>query len=135
MGFEVDIEKNTMTIRDLRILAENAPAKRWWGKEPWVRTPENSTVKQRGPCSVGLLTKVSAPDRVKAVAGIVLSAVAALITQATTADGGAVLSQDMIVTWALALGTSIASYLGVWKPVGSSDQVPLQNATANFGIG
>jgi carbon starvation protein CstA len=69
------------------------------------------------PLAVGLLTKVSAPDRVKAVAGIVLAAVAALITQATTADGGAVISQEMVVTWALALGTSIASYLGVWKPV------------------
>jgi hypothetical protein len=69
------------------------------------------------PVLVGLVTKLSAPAKVKAIASIVLSAVAALIGQALAVDGSAVLTQRLVITWATTLGTAIASYLGVWKPV------------------
>ena len=69
------------------------------------------------PVLVGLATKVSASDRIKAVVMIVLAAVGALVVNATQSDGSAVLSAAMLSDWAITTATAVAAYLGVLKPL------------------
>ena len=53
MAFEVDPQKNTTTVRDLAVWVENTPVEKWKGDLAWVKSPENSSLKQRGPCGMG----------------------------------------------------------------------------------
>ena len=85
------------------------------------------------PIVVGVITKSSASPGLKAVANIVLSGVAAVVTQNLVEGGGAVLSQDTLVLAALTWVVSIATYFGLYKPAGVTDKV--QTKTAGFGLG
>jgi len=69
------------------------------------------------PIVNGFLIRTTMAAAVKVSLGIVVAGVAALLSNAIQADGSAVLSADMLVTFALVYGAQIAAYLGVWKPV------------------
>jgi hypothetical protein len=69
------------------------------------------------PVLVGLVTKASASDRVKAVVTIVLAGVGTLIVQATADDGSAVISAVMAWDWLVTTALAVAAYLGILKPV------------------
>lgn len=82
------------------------------------------------PVLVGLITKAQASKRVKVVANMVLSAVAALILNSVNSEGMAVLSGDMVLTWAVQTAVSIASYITVYKPLNLNDKT-----APGFGVG
>lgn len=69
------------------------------------------------PVVTGLFTKLQASASVKATVAFVLSGVASLIMQATTGDGSALLTQKLLVDWAITFGMQLAAYLGLLKPV------------------
>ena len=69
------------------------------------------------PVVTALVTKATAPDRVKAVVTIVLAAVVVLITRATDDTGQAVLSGAVFLSWLQTTAIAVASYLGFYKPV------------------
>ena len=73
------------------------------------------------PVLVGLVTKASASDRVKAVVTIVLAAVGTLIVNATGDDGSAVVSAPVVWDWLVTTGLAVASSLGVLKPLAGGD--------------
>lgn len=79
------------------------------------------------PLVTGFLLKSTASDKVKTVTNIVVTAVYALAAQAA-AEGG-ILTVETAQTWAYSLVISIATYYGVWKPLGAG------NAAPNVGIG
>lgn len=85
------------------------------------------------PLLVGLLTKLNASSSLKSIVMIVLNAIAAFITTSTVDDGSAVLTKEGFIAFALGVVTSIATYYGVWKPVGVSAK--LNESTAGFGLG
>jgi hypothetical protein len=68
------------------------------------------------PVLVAGVTKLNASETVKATAGLVLAAAAALIVQATQADGSAVITGSLLLTFAFVWVPQIASYYGWWKP-------------------
>lgn len=82
------------------------------------------------PILVGVMTKLDASPRIKSIINIVLNGVQALIVSSVTADGAAAISKQTAVLWALGVITSIATYLGVWKP----NNIP-QKLLPNVGIG
>jgi hypothetical protein len=82
------------------------------------------------PVLVALVTKVHAPPKVKVVANLVLSAVAALLLNAVNADGYAVVSSAMLATWLQQTAISIAAYLGIYKPLGAPARL-----APNVGLG
>lgn len=69
------------------------------------------------PLLVGLVTKAQAPARVKVVANLVASALAGLLLNALNDAGVAVLSVEGVATWLQQTVISVATYLGVWKPL------------------
>lgn len=69
------------------------------------------------PIAVGLLTKITTTSAVKVILTMVLNAVQALIVQATMADGQAVIDKATFIAWVIALVVSIATYLGIYKPL------------------
>lgn len=70
------------------------------------------------PVLVGLLTKSSLSSGLKGLGMLVLNAVNALVVSAVVADGTAVVSKETFVAFALSLAISVASYTGVYKPLG-----------------
>lgn len=82
------------------------------------------------PLLVGLVTKSAASSRTKTLANIVVSAVACLLLNAANESGYAVVSGAMLAAWLQQTAISVATYLGVWKPL----QVPQHLAPA-FGVG
>lgn len=82
------------------------------------------------PLVVGLLTKVTASAKLKAIVSIVLNAIQALIVSSVTSDGSAVISTQTLILWAIGVATSIGSYLGVWKPADIN-----QKLAPSFGLG
>lgn len=73
------------------------------------------------PLLVGLLTKARANEKLKATIMIILTGVAALWAQVGTGD---VLTADSLVEWAGTITVTIASYYGVWKPIGAGSPLP-----------
>jgi hypothetical protein len=69
------------------------------------------------PILTGLLTKLEASAQTKALVTLVLSIVAGAVNTATQADGTALFSQALVQNTVLTLATSVATYLGVYKPV------------------
>jgi hypothetical protein len=69
------------------------------------------------PLVLGVLLKPTNPEWVKVLAGGVVAGIATLITEAIRDDGTAVLSQEMLVQFAVQWIGVIATYLGVWKPL------------------
>lgn len=69
------------------------------------------------PVVVALVTKSHASARLKSAVLLVLTAAVTLLEGARTANGSAVLSTAMATQWAMNTAVSLASYLGLWKPV------------------
>jgi hypothetical protein len=69
------------------------------------------------PIVLGLIVKASNPEWVKVIGGIVVAAIAALITDNLQDNGTAVLSWDMFVGAVLIYVPQVVSYLGIWKPL------------------
>ena len=67
------------------------------------------------PLLTGLVTKLVASARLKAVITLFLSAVAGVVTQSLVDGGGAVLSDETLILAGIAFVQAIASYLGFWK--------------------
>lgn len=82
------------------------------------------------PIVVGFVTKLNASDRVKAVAGVVVAAVGAIVLRATTVDGAGVLDKALVVDVALVYLPQLASYVGVWSKFDLN-----QRTAPNTGIG
>lgn len=85
------------------------------------------------PILVGVVTKAQASSRIKSITLAALAAISGGISQAVTADGSAILSQETLTTIVLTFVTAIASYYGLYKPTGIAPAV--QAHTAQFGIG
>lgn len=84
------------------------------------------------PVVTGVLTKYSTSSGVKGLVTLVLNAVQSLVVTATVADGTAVLSAPTLVTFALSLAISIATYAGVYRPLDITSSTP-HGALANVG--
>jgi hypothetical protein len=69
------------------------------------------------PILNGLVTKLTTSSAVKAVITLVLSALAGLLTTATTEGGDSVFSEALVLNSALSFLFAIATYAGVWKPL------------------
>lgn len=69
------------------------------------------------PVATGLVTKSTAPDRVKAIVALVLAGVVTLIGQARTDTGAAIISTQMAGQWAMTVAVQLAAYLGVYRPI------------------
>lgn len=74
------------------------------------------------PLAIGLLTKSSLSERGKAVVMLVFTGIAALIAQVEASNG--ILTDEMAITWLGTMVTTIASYYGVWKPLGAGNPLP-----------
>lgn len=84
------------------------------------------------PILVGLLTKLNAPSGLKSFVMLLVSALSTLLAQAMTEDGYAVVSQDMFKAWIVTTVTAVATYYGVYKPLGvSSSLVPSKGLGAS----
>lgn len=75
------------------------------------------------PLVVGLVTKSGASAQLKQVVTILLAGIAALITSSTVADGSAVFSLETLLLTGMTWLVSIASYLGVYRPLNANDHL------------
>lgn len=74
------------------------------------------------PLVVGLVTKASLSSAAKAVVMLVLTGVAALLSQVDANAG--ILTVEMLTTWVGTMVVTIASYYGVWQPLGAGNVAP-----------
>ena len=86
------------------------------------------------PILTGVVAKLESSSGVRAVIAVALAAVLGVVTQivaegVTDLDLGAIL-----ISIGIAFATNLAAYLGIWKPMGETDYVPLQLRTAEFGV-
>jgi len=79
------------------------------------------------PLVIGLITKSTAGESVKATIMIVVTGLSTLGAQ--VADGGGILTKEMLTAWLFSIVVAIASYYGVWRPLG------LGNVAPDKGIG
>lgn len=86
------------------------------------------------PIAVGLLTRYTTAAGVKVLLTMILNAIQTLIVQATVASGVAVISKETFIAWLMALVVSIATYLGVYKPVSLTSSSPEGALFPNKGI-
>lgn len=84
------------------------------------------------PLAVGLVSKSTLSERGKAVVMLVFTGVAALISQVEGNAG--VLTVEMGVTWIGTMITTIASYYGVWKPLGAGNIAPSVGVGPSEGV-
>lgn len=82
------------------------------------------------PVLTGLLTKVNAAPAVKQVVTIVLAAVNTLVVNATVGDGGAVITKENFLLWAVSTAIAVTTYLGIYKPHDANAKL-----SPNSGIG
>lgn len=73
------------------------------------------------PLFIGFITKAALPERAKATIMLVVTAIASLIASTQT---GAVLDGDTLQLWGKSVVITVASYYGVWKPVGLGNIAP-----------
>lgn len=85
------------------------------------------------PLLVNLITKLSAPDGLKAVLNIVLTAVVSVLSLWINPSDQPVTQWLIANTFLFSLVTSFTAYKAVWKPTGVSGSVAV--ATANVGLG
>jgi hypothetical protein len=67
------------------------------------------------PLLTGILTKLEASAKLKGFVTLTLAAVAGVVTQAVTDNGGAIFSDETLILAGLAWVQSVASYLGLWQ--------------------
>lgn len=72
------------------------------------------------PLVVGIISKASLASGVKAVIMLVLNALNAFIVTAVVVDGSAVFTKTAFMNFVLGVVVSVATYFGVYKPVGLS---------------
>ncbi len=82
------------------------------------------------PLLVALISKADASSGLKAVLNLGLSAIAGSLAQLAIPNTN---WQSWILSFAITWGTSIVSYYGLHKPVGSAPAVT--NATSSVGVG
>ncbi len=86
------------------------------------------------PILTGVITKLGSSTTVKAVTALALSVVVGALSQIVTLDG--VVDVESVAEAAgMAFLANLSMYLGAFKPIGKTEQVPLQLVTENFGIG
>lgn len=88
------------------------------------------------PLLVGLAVKLEARKGIYVAAAAVLSVVAGILT--TLASGVGVSAQSMATMVVIAFVSNVASYAGIWKPVGmlgTGDQVGKVNKAVSGFIG
>src|SRR5690606_40527811 len=71
---------------------------------------------------------------VKAILTIILSAVAALINNAATEGGGAVISEQTLKSWGLQLIVSITMYAGLYKPDRKSTRLNSSHVKISYAV-
>lgn len=71
------------------------------------------------PIVVGLITKAGGSTAVKAVVGIVVAAIDALILRMTQFDGSAVFNSDYLLDVVMVYVPQLAAYLGFWRNMGA----------------
>lgn len=86
------------------------------------------------PLAVGLATRYTTSAGFKVLLTMVLNAVQTLIVQATVASGVAIISKETFIAWLMALVVSIATYLGVYKPVNLTSSSPDGALLPNKGL-
>lgn len=88
------------------------------------------------PVITGVVTKLNSTTGVKAITAAVLASAGGVLTQlfVDNPDNSFVLKEAVVLA-ALVFVTNLGTYLGIYKPVGKTDQVPLQNITAPYGLG
>lgn len=74
------------------------------------------------PLVIGLLVKSTASEKVKATTMLVITGISSLAYQVD--QGGGVLTKEMAGAWLMSIVISIASYYGVWKPLGAGNIAP-----------
>ena len=82
------------------------------------------------PLVTALVTKYQAPNWVKAVVNMFLSAVAAVVVANTVDGGGAVLSDETLVMAGITFASSVVSYWGGWRTIDINARI-----APNVGIG
>ena len=82
------------------------------------------------PVAVGLITQVDAHPTVKFIVNAVLSTIGGVVAVSTTADGTAIISNTTAVAAGITLAISVASYLGLYRPVDLN-----RRTLPNAGIG
>lgn len=87
------------------------------------------------PVINGALTKYTLPAGVKAIITIVLNAVAALVLTSTQADGTALISNAAFNTFLFGTIVSIASYVGLYRPLNITSSTPNGKLGPNVGLG
>lgn len=68
------------------------------------------------PLANGLVTKFNASNTVKIIVSMLTAAIAALIVQATVADGSAVFTRELVERAIFMYAVQLLTYLGVYKP-------------------
>jgi hypothetical protein len=85
------------------------------------------------PLLVSLFSKLNAPDPVKVVLNLGLTAVAGVLSTLATTDGTGFDVNGFTHAWVVAFVTAITTYYGLYKPAGVSTGI--QNLTPNIGFG
>ncbi len=75
------------------------------------------------PIVVAALTHIGASARYKAVAGLVVAALATLVERVTLVDGSARFTTAIFVDLAAVYGMQLLSYLGFWKNMKLNDKI------------
>lgn len=70
------------------------------------------------PLVNGVVTKLTTSSTVKAIVTLVLSAIAGIVNVSLVDGGGAVVSWSTLNAAAITFIVAIATYTGVWKPMG-----------------
>lgn len=74
------------------------------------------------PLVIGLVSKSTLSRSGKTVVMLVLTGVAALASQVDTNSG--ILTVEMATTWIGTMIVTVASYYGVWNPLGAGNVAP-----------
>lgn len=86
------------------------------------------------PLLVSLITKLNASAKLKSMLSAVLAAIASGISGAlATPPQGTGQWEQVGISVAIAIGSAVLSYLGLWKPTGAA--AAIDRATPNFGLG
>jgi dolichyl-phosphate-mannose--protein O-mannosyl transferase len=85
------------------------------------------------PVLTGLITKLNAHAGTKAFIAVLLTAGVAIIDAIVVAKGEFIL-QDIVILFVMTFTWHVATYFGVWKPVGGG-VAPGARSTAEIGLG
>lgn len=75
------------------------------------------------PVLTGLITKSTANATIKQLVTLTLAAVNTVVVSNTVGDGGAVLTESVLVDAGVSWAIAITSYLGIYKPHNTNDRL------------